>query len=408
MISAEIINIGDELLIGQVINTNASWLSQQLNVLGIDTVRATVVADTYASIIDCLKESASRSSLVIITGGLGPTKDDVTKHALCEFFNASLVENSDVITDVTNFFLQRGISLSYLNRTQAFVPDNCQVLRNPCGTAPGMWFEYNQQVIISLPGVPYEMKEIFQKSIVARLQEKWHLPALLHKTILTTGIGESFLSDKIEQWELQLPKTIRLAYLPATGIVKLRLSTTTEFADVLSIEQAKLETLISDYIFGYDDETLESVIGKLLRSKNNTVATAESCTGGLIAHLITSISGSSAYFKGSVVAYSNDVKLHTLKVNNETITKYGVVSEEVVTQMAIGVKQLLKTDYAIAVSGIAGPDGGTDLKPVGTVCIAIATPKHTISQTFKFGENRERNIYRSAIVALNMLRKQLI
>ncbi|MFA6924592.1 MAG: competence/damage-inducible protein A [Bacteroidales bacterium] len=409
---AEIISIGDELLIGQIVNTNSSWLAEQLNLAGIKIAQITVVADIPKNIINALDDACKRADLILITGGLGPTKDDYTKQTLCKYFNTKLVLNKDVCKDIEGFFAKRGIGLTELNKKQAEVPESCKIFRNKTGTAPGMWFEKDRKVFVSMPGVPFEMKEMMQQYVLNEIKNHFKIQAIFHKTILTQGKGESFLSDILEKWELNLPDFIKLAYLPSPGIVRLRLSAYGDKKDKLVNEVEKqikkLKNIIPEFIFGYDNETLEEIVGKLLKSKNKTLAIGESCTGGYISHKITSIPGSSYYFKGAIICYSNDVKINELGVSPKSIEKYEAVSEEVVIEMAKGVKEKFKTDYAVASSGIAGSTGGTNEKPVGTTWLAIATPHKVTAQKFLFGDNRERNIQRAAITALNMLRKEIL
>ncbi|MDD5570623.1 MAG: competence/damage-inducible protein A [Bacteroidales bacterium] len=409
---AEIISIGDEILIGQVVNTNSAWLAEQLNLLGIKIAQITVVADIPANIIKSLDDASIRADLILITGGLGPTKDDRTKQTLCKYFNTKLVLNNDVYEDIEKFFAIRGIPITELNRKQAEVPENCKIFRNKTGTAPGMWFEKNGKVFVSMPGVPFEMKEMMRKYVLAEITNHFKTEAIFHKTILTQGKGESFLSDLIEEWETNLPDFIKLAYLPSPGIVRLRLSAygkeKSKLISEVEKQVEKLKNIIPEFIYGYDNETLEEIVGNLLKSKNKTLSIAESCTGGYISHKITGISGSSDYFAGAVICYSNDVKINELGVSPVNIEKQGAVSEEVVIEMAKGVKEKLKTDYAVATSGIAGPTGGTDKKPIGTTWIAIASPHNVFAQKFLFGNNRERNIQRASITALNMLRKEIL
>lgn len=415
----EIINIGDELLIGQVVNTNAAWMAEQMNLAGFQVIRTTVIADDHNEILRSLKESSERSDIVLITGGLGPTKDDITKTALCDFFGSPLVFSDEAFKDIERLFSLRGWMVSDLNRQQAMIPECCFPLPNRNGTAPGMWFEGRQTedggrqtgVMISMPGVPFEMKSMMTDFIIPRLLRQFKPMTIIHKTILTQGVGESFLADILETWETQLPKGVRLAYLPQPGIVRLRLSgsgeNALEVSNAINTEVEKLEALIPQYIFGYNDDTLEELVGRLLMEKNATLATAESCTGGYIAHLLTSVPGSSGYFKGSIVAYSNELKEKLLGVSPKSIEKSGAVSEQVVTEMAVGAKARLNVDYVIAVSGIAGPDGGTPEKPVGTVWFAIAAPGEVFAKHFRFGEHRGRNIRRAALEGLNLLRKTL-
>ena len=409
---AEIINIGDELLIGQVINTNASWIAEQFNLTGISINRITVIADEKESIINALNNAALQADIILITGGLGPTNDDITKKVLCDFFDSKLILNKDVLDDIQTYFHKRKFEVTSLNQQQAEVPDKCIPIRNYNGTAPGMWFERNNKIYISLPGVPFEMKALISDYVLPEISKRFKLPVIIHKTILTQGVGESFLADKIINWENNLPEYIKLAYLPTPGLVRLRLSAKGNDKNILSksIEDAlnSLQTLISEYIYGYDEETLEEIIGNLLKQTSSTIATAESCTGGYIASRITSVPGSSAYFKGSIVCYSNEIKIQELNIPEQMIINHGAVSCEVAEAMAQSIRRKFDTQYSIAVTGIAGPDGGTNEKPVGTVWISIATPSTIISEKFFFGDNRERNIQRTCITALNRLRKIIL
>jgi len=408
---AIIINIGDELLIGQVTNFNASWMAEQLNLIGVDVIRINVVSDTQAEILNALNDAEKNAELIILTGGLGPTKDDITSKTLCKYFNTHLIFHNETYNDIERFFIQRGIAITETNRKQAEVPAGCKVIRNIEGTAPGLWFEKDEKIFIATPGVPFEMKTMMTKSIIPAVEKRTGSETIVHKTVLTQGIGESFLADLISDWENKLPKQIRIAYLPSPGLVRLRLTARGTDKSILqkNIENEiqKLKAIISEYIYGYDADTLEQVIGKILIEKMKTVVTAESCTGGYIAHCITKVPGSSAYFKGSVIAYSNEVKEKVLNVKSETLIKYGAVSEETVKEMAENVRVKLNADYALAVSGIAGPDGGTPEKPVGTVWIAVSSEQKTVAVKFLFGDNRERNIMRAGNAALNLLRKYI-
>ena len=408
---AEIITIGDELLIGQVIDTNSAWMAEQLNMIGIRVHQITSISDDQTHILTTLKEATERAHLILITGGLGPTKDDITKQTLCKYFDTSLVFSEAAYKNVEQIFAARGFVVTELNRLQAMVPANCRVIPNPNGTAPCMWFEKDGCIYISMPGVPFEMKAIMEQEIIPRLQDKLN-QVIIHRTILTEGVGESHLATLIEPWEDALPSFIKLAYLPQPGMVRLRLTAYGTDHEYLqqAINKAEKELIpyAGKYIFGFDDDTMESVIGRLLQSKGNTLSTAESCTGGNIAQLITSIAGSSDYYKGSVVAYSNEIKEQFLGVPTKELADYGAVSEQTVIAMAEGIRTRFSTDYSIAVSGIAGPGGGTDEKPVGTTWIAVATPTSTIARKFLFGEHRGRNIRKASIAALNMLRNQLI
>lgn len=410
-IKAAVITIGDEILIGQIVNTNASWLGQQMNLAGYSVVHMATVPDQREEIVSELNKAIKYAEIVIITGGLGPTKDDITKHTLAEYFGRTLEEDPDTLQQVTSFFAARGMELTETNRRQALVPEGAVVLKNDNGTAPGMLFEDNGKVVVSLPGVPLEMKHLMTEQVIPYLKTKYKGQYIYHKTVMTHGMGESHLSDLIQGWEESLPSHIKLAYLPRPGIVRLRLSAAGDTFNQIRIDVNKqvqrLVRLIPDLIFGYDDITLEEVIGSMLTRKSKTVATAESCTGGSIAARITSVAGSSAYFKGSVVAYDNHVKYNVLGVSEEALEKYGAVSEEVAKQMAAGAKKLLSIDYAIATTGIAGPEGGTKEKPVGTVWIAVASHDEVKAQRFQFGHQRSRNTERSVLSALNMLRLKL-
>jgi nicotinamide-nucleotide amidase len=409
---AEIISIGDELLIGQVVNSNASFIASQLHAEGIDTTRITVVPDSSEDIKRALATALERSEVVIMTGGLGPTKDDITKKSIAEFFHAELIPHKPTLEHIKKLFHHRSRPLKQVHTDQALVPEGATVLPNPFGTAPGIWMEKDGKVAISLPGVPYEMEAITTGSLIPRLLQMNDTSYTYHQTVLTTGAGESYIAELIEDWESQLPPHFKLAYLPQPGIVRLRISAfgndKKELHDEVEEQIKKLEKVIPRLIFGRGVTTLEAETGKILRAKNLTLATAESCTGGYIAHLITSIAGSSDYFKGSVVAYDNDVKEQQLGVSHQTLLKYGAVSEEVVKEMAEGVKNLLGTDYALSTSGIAGPGGGTPEKPVGTVWIGLAGPDGTTARKVTFGDHRIRNIRRSALMALNLLRLQII
>ncbi len=409
---AEIITIGDEILIGQIVNTNSTWIAEQLSLIGVHIYQITSVPDDRDHIIKTLKDAVERADLIIITGGLGPTKDDVTKLTLSEFFNTNMEFNEEAYQDIKKLFKNRGLELNELNKKQAELPANCRPLRNLNGTAPGMWFEENDKIYISMPGVPFEMKPIVTDQVIPLLRKKCGTDTIVHKTILTQGIGESWLSEKISDWEDNLPDNIRLAYLPQPGIVRLRLTAVgkgkNRLQEQINEEIEKLKSIIPHHIFGYDNDTLEAVVGNKLREKKKTVVTAESCTGGYIAHLITSVAGSSDYYKGSVVAYSNEIKETYLNVEHNNLLDHGAVSEPVVRQMAEGARQKFNTDFAIATSGIAGPSGGSDEKPVGTTWIAVATPDKVIAEKFLFGEERGRNIRKTALQALNMLRRELI
>jgi len=413
----EIINIGDELLIGQVINTNAAWMAEQLNFAGFSVRQLTVISDDHDDIIKALSEAETRASIILVSGGIGPTSDDITKTTLCDYFGTKLIFNEDAFHDIEMLFTTRNLPVTRLNRKQAELPGNCISIPNKLGTARGMWFEKpgpdgSEIVFVSMPGVPFEMKAMMTGEIIPRLHDKFRKLPVYHKTVLTQGIGESFLAAKISSWESAMTGTVKLAYLPQPGLARIRLTARGddehELHRMIDDEVMKLKNLIPDHIYGYDEDTLEEIVGKLMMKEGATLGTAESCTGGYIAHLITSVPGSSGYFKGSVVAYSNEIKHTFLGVTEESLMKYGAVSEQVVTEMAIGLQKKLKVSYVIATSGIAGPDGGTTEKPVGSTWIAIASPRQVNSGHYLFGDNRERNIRRTALQALNMLRRAMV
>lgn len=413
MVKADIISIGDELLIGQVVNTNASWLAVLLNQYGISVRQVHAVSDSREEIESTISGSLNNSDIVLTTGGLGPTKDDITKHVLADYFMCKgWFTHQPSLENVQALLAKRGVAMGELNRRQADLPEGCIPIVNKMGTAPGMWFEQGKKVLVAMPGVPYEMKGLME-DVMPMLQKHFQLDSIVHKTILTYGIPESMLAERIAEWEDQLPKQLKLAYLPSpeTG-VRLRLSAyggkREQLEEEIESEFKKLAPLLGSSIYGCDKESLESAIGRLLKANGKTVSTAESCTGGRIASLITSVPGSSAYYIGSIVAYSNSVKQHFLGVTEEALAEHGAVSRQVVEEMAKGAKQVLQTDYAIATSGIAGPDGGTAEKPVGTVWIAVATPTRVISQKQWFSNGREHTITRSSAIALNMLRLAII
>ena len=410
--NAEIITIGDEILIGQIIDTNSAWIAQQINLLGINVIQITSISDRREQIISAMGEARQRADLILITGGLGPTRDDITKSTLADYFETELIFNQEVFENIKKILTPRGIKINELNRKQAEVPANCTVIKNQNGTAPGMWFESDRKVFISMPGVPFEMKKLMKNQILPKIKVHFQTSFILHKTILTYGTFEAYLAEILSEFEQELPENANLAYLPAGGIIRLRISirgnNESELNKILNEQLKKLQKIIPQYIFGYDNESLEGIIGALLIKRNQTLGTAESCTGGNIAHLITSVPGSSKYFIGSVVAYSNKIKEELLKVNPVFIKKFGAVSQPVVEEMAKGLQKLYQTDFAIATSGIAGPDGGCKEKPVGTTWIAVASPEKIIVKKYNFGNDRERNIQRSSLTALNILRKLLL
>ena len=409
---AAIITIGDELLIGQTIDTNSAWMGAELSKAGFDVCRMISIHDRREDIIYALHEAVGKTDVVLITGGLGPTSDDITKQTLCEFFNTRLVTNDEVLRMIEGMMSRRNFPMNENNRRQAEVPESCRVLINATGTAPGMWFEKDGTVFVSMPGVPYEMKYLMTELVLPELNKRFTSQIIIHRNIMTYGTFEAKLAEMLAGFESGLPENIKLAYLPASGVIKLRLTGTGKEYEPLSClindQVNKLYKIIPDYIYGENEESLEMIIGKLLKEKNSTVCTAESCTGGEIAHMITSVPGSSAYYKGSVVAYANSVKTQLLGVQEGLIEKNGAVSEQVVQDMATGARNLFKTEYAVATSGIAGPDGGTEAKPVGTIWIAVASEKGIVTEKRVFGTDRITNIKRFSLAALNLLRKQII
>jgi nicotinamide-nucleotide amidase len=408
---AAIVTIGDEILIGQITDTNSVWISQQLTSMGVHIYEMVSISDTGEHITGTLDRLIGKVDLVLMTGGLGPTKDDLTKEVLAQYFGANLVVNKEVLATIEEFFEKRGRTMIESNRRQALVPDNCRVLPNNHGTAPGMWFTRERTHIVSMPGVPYEMKPMLLEQLLPAMTDQMGIPALVHKTIMTHGVPESYLAEMIGDWEDGLPDCMKLAYLPRPGIVRLRLTATglcTEKADQLLAEEiGALLKIIPEHIFGFDDIFLEEAIGKLLISKGLTLSTAESCTGGNIARLITSVPGSSSYFKGSIIAYSNEVKTENLDIGGAMIEKHGAVSREVVEAMVRGAIGKFRTDTAVATSGIAGPDGGTPDKPVGMVWIAVAWGDRVYSREFRFGGHRELIIEQASMMAIGLLRKMI-
>lgn len=416
--NAELLTIGNEILIGQIVNTNAVWMAQQLNMAGISVVHMSSVADEKTAILKAFEDAGKRADLVLITGGLGPTKDDITKKLFSSFFDKPLVTDEEVLADVSAFFEKRGRPLTEINSRQAEVPEGCFVIRNKNGTAPGMWMEKDNTIYVSMPGVPFEMKAMVTEVVIPELQKRFTLPFIYHKTILTQGIGESMLAELISDWEDTLAdKQIGLAYLPSPGMVRLRLSSkgtdSQELRNRIDTEVERVKPLIQKYIYGYEaygeeQPLLEEIVGKLLRENKLKLALAESCTGGYISHLITSIAGSSDYFNGCIVPYHNEFKHQLLKVDPAIFTTEGAVSKSCVIAMAEEVKRVFQADASIAVSGIAGPGGGTDEKPVGTVWIAVSVKDQIFAKKFIFGEHRGRNIHMTAITAMNILRKMIL
>jgi nicotinamide-nucleotide amidase len=411
-IIAEIVTIGDEILYGQITDTNSQWLSEQLGLLGIKVKRKISVGDELPELLKIFEESESRADIVLLTGGLGPTSDDITKPALCDYFRCDLVMDQTVLDHVTDFFVKRGRpNMLEANKLQAAIPNLAKVLFNRLGTAPGLWIERKGKVFISLPGVPHEMKEIMISGGLPKLKAFFKPPLIVHRVIQTVGIGESFLAEKIKDWEQALPSFIRLAYLPSLGGVKLRLTAKDEDANriekELNAQEQLLQEIIGPHIYAIGEVELERAIGNLLKEKALTLSTAESCTGGALAASLTSIPGSSQYFMGSVVAYSNDVKIEQLGVQVNTLKKFGAVSEETVKEMAEGARLRLGTDIGISTSGVAGPSGGTEEKPVGTVWIGYSDKNITVAKKLQLGSDRMINIRLTVTLGLNFLRESL-
>ena len=411
MIKATIITIGDEILIGQIVDTNSVSIAKRLNSIGITVAEKLSIGDNAEQIEATLKRAHSQSQVVIITGGLGPTKDDITKHTLARIFSSPLVENKEVATFVEQLLAKRGIAFNELNRSQALVPECCEVLFNYHGTAPGMWFDDGENVTISLPGVPFEMEHLMDE-VIPRLKAHYTLNSNIHRTMITSGIAESILAERIAAWEDALPADIKLAYLPAPNIVRLRLSTYNSADSEAARTRinklfSELYHIIPDNIVGYEDASVQQLVHQILTERGLTLAVAESCTGGTIASRFTAMAGSSAYFLAGVVSYSNESKRDVLGVNYDDIMRYGAVSESVARQMAEGARRITGADYAIATTGIAGPSGGTEEKPVGTVWIAVATPTNTIAMLRQSGTDRGQIINRASAYAIEMLYKEL-
>ncbi len=411
---ATVITIGDEILIGQIVDTNSAFIAKSLDKIGVEMHEIISISDNKQHILDTFEKLQNKVDLVVITGGLGPTKDDITKKTFCDYFDDELVVNEEVLTHVTQLiegFYKRQIT--QLNKDQALVPSKCTVLHNQVGTAPGMWMKKENTVFISLPGVPFEMKYLVENQIISKIVTEYNRPYIIHKTVLTYGIGESLLAETIENWENNLPDFIKLAYLPSPGRVRLRLSacgSDKEFLEKSIFENVtSLSKILGDSIVGFDDEeTLEIVVGQLLTKQNKTISTAESCTGGKIAQILTSVSGASKYFKGSIVSYATETKISVLGLSEDLIHKHSVVSAEVVREMAVNIQKLMKTDYAIATTGNAGPSKGDSDAEVGTVFIALATPNEVLIEEFNFGQPRDKVIDRAAVKSLEMLRKEIL
>ncbi len=404
---ATVITIGDEILIGQIVDTNSAWIGQQFNTLGVKIYEIISCGDDATQIVDAVNRAKTNSQIVLMTGGLGPTKDDITKKTLVEYFNTELVLNEELWEKMKQIFAKRGAQVLEINRSQAMVPKDCIMLPNMRGTAQGMWFEKDGVVFISMPGVPHEMKHLMEVQVIPRLQQKFSFPKIVHATIMTAGAGESMIANMLSAFEDELPGNIKLAYLPNLGTVKLRLTASGEGEALVSLvneQKEKMKNLLGNHFYCEGEDPLEAVIGKMLLQKRATVSCAESCTGGYISHLFTSISGSSKYFEGAVISYSYDVKEKMLGVKHETLLTYGAVSEECVREMLQGLLNVSETTYGIAVSGIAGPDGGTPEKPVGTVWIAVGSKENIIAKRFQFFPSRMENIRVFSNAALNMLR----
>lgn len=408
---AVLLSIGDEILIGQITNTNSVWLASQLNRIGVHVVEMMTVGDDETAIVDALKESLSKSEIIIITGGLGPTRDDLTKDVLTHFFQTRLVFNQQVYDLLNTFFTSRGMSFNEPNKTQCYVPESCKVMMNYKGTAPGMLFHENHKIVASMPGVPYEMEAMAEGELFPYLRQHFQMPPILHRTFLTGGIPESELMIRLFDWENDLSADLKLAYLPSGGQVRLRLTSNNEDGNALErIENASryLHLILDNEIVGYDEDSIASVVQQLCIQHGKTLVTAESCTGGFIAHQLTMIPGASKYFKGSIVAYHNTIKESLLDVPSDILLEFGAVSEQTVIQMAVSARRIMKADYAIAVSGIAGPEGGSPEKPVGTVWIAWASDEQTVARKFVWGKNRQATIQRTAQEALFRFRRFML
>ncbi|VBB45320.1 CinA-like protein [uncultured Paludibacter sp.] len=408
LIMVEIITIGDEILIGQIVDTNSAWMAVELNKAGFQISQVTSIHDDVNHIKSALDLALFGNDIVLITGGLGPTKDDITKHTLAEYFDSEMIFDESVLKNIENIFRNRNIKINELTRNQALVPEKCTVIQNLVGTAPVMWFEHDGKVVVSMPGVPFEMKRAMSDEIIPRLTRKFKPTSVIHKTVQTYGTGESALALQIADWENSLPENLHLAYLPNFGIVKLRLSGTSEDPLQLEFEMNQqihsLVQILGNAIFAFEDKPLEVILLDKLKKKNWTISTAESCTGGNIAHRLTLIPGASEVFKGSVVSYSNEVKKNMLGVSEDDLKEFGAVSKTVVEQMALGACKFLQTDISVAVSGIAGPTGGTEEKPIGTVWIAVANGNEVMSKQYDFGNySRENFIERSTMAALMMI-----
>lgn len=410
-VRVEILTIGDEILYGQITDTNSQWIGEKMTTAGFRVIRKTSVGDQENVILKAFAEAEERADVVLITGGLGPTADDLTKPMLSRYFNSPLLLHSEALAQLKALFEQRGFELTETNRKQAELPEACTYIPNPLGTAPGMWFEKNGKVFMSMPGVPHEMKHMLEFNVIPRLVRVFEPPVIYHRMIRTAGIGESWLADKIKDWEGNLPPHLKLAYLPSLGEVRLRV---TGFGQHLEALQNEVENqcqmlmpLIKEWVYGYEDDTLASAVGNILQKEEKTMAIAESCTAGFVSYTLTSIPGSSLYFKGSVVAYHNEAKENLLGVQQDTLQQFGAVSEQTAREMAEGVREKFKADYGLSTTGIAGPGGGTAEKPVGLVWIAITNGKQTIAKKLKLTKERDTNIRYTASAILNLFRQTL-
>ncbi|MEQ8926634.1 MAG: competence/damage-inducible protein A [Fulvivirga sp.] len=405
---AELLTIGDEILYGQINDTNSQWMSQELDKVGIRVIRKTTVGDNRSDMLQAFEEAESRADIILITGGLGPTNDDLTKPLLAEHFNCGLKMNLEALEEVREFFRSKGKEITPINEKQAELPICAEKVSNTLGTAPGMWLERNGKVFVSMPGVPHEMKKMMLDTVIPKLQKFYKTDMIFHKVIKTIGIGESWLADEIREWEKALPEHIKLAYLPSLGQVKLRLTAIGSDMDQLKADvEEQIEILhkyAGKYIYGYDKDEIQSVVGQMLKEHNCKIAFAESCTGGYVSHLITSIPGSSEYYQGTIIPYHNELKANVLGVKEETLKAHGAVSEETVIEMSNNVRKMFNADIGIAISGIAGPDGGTPEKPVGTVWIAYADGEQTKAKMLQLWKDREVNIKATAIAVMNLIR----
>ena len=409
MVRVEIITIGDEILIGQIVDSNSAWMAQKLNNIGIEVYQITTVSDKKEHIVDAIDEAKTRVDIVLLTGGLGPTRDDLTKLTLSEYFNTKLVLNNEVLEHIEELLTKRDVRVNQLNRDQALLPENCKHIKNIHGTAAGMWFEESGKIFISMPGVPYEMKAMMENHILPALKEQFCSSYLIHKTLMIHNYAESELAEKIEDWENNLPSEVKLAYLPSPGRIRLRMSVRgddKDYIDTLLEELTrKLTLIIPNDISSFDSEFIEQTVGRLLSKYEKTLSIAESCTGGMISQKISSVPGCSEYFLGCIVAYSNDIKTQKLGVKSDVLEKYGAVSEEVIIEMVESVREKMNSDYSVATSGIAGPGGGTIDKPVGTTWIAVSSAKRIVTKKYNLGDQRSRNIEKASTIALNMLRE---